>query len=147
MRLGIWTLSTLHCSMLGAVYLNVTPYLNFFFVPKDEKTKVAMGKDLLDLSASIIERLAMVRLDEPYKRTAKGKTFVFWILRELGHPGLWAVAWQVRHSVLLPTLGNVARLGDAEWCRVMVEGGAAVDAKDSEGNTAQPKGRGGRARA
>ena len=80
----------------------------------------------------------MVRLDEPYAsdHAARGKTFVFWILRELGHPGLSAAAWDARHSVLKPTLPNVARLGDTEWCRVMVEGGAAVDAKDHRGMTA-----------
>ena len=98
-----------------------------------------MGKDLLNLSASTIERLAMVRLDEPiagYPRYRPPKTFVFWILRASGHRGLHTVAWEARHSVLLPTLHNVARVGDADWCRVIVEGGAAVDAKDSEGKTA-----------
>ena len=88
-----------------------------------------MGLSLLSLSASTIEQLAKVRLDEPiagYSRHAPRKTSVFWILRELGHPGLSAAAWQARHSVLKPTLGNVALLGDAEWCRVMVEGGADV---------------------
>ena len=97
-----------------------------------------MPLDLLSLSASTIERLAMVRLDEPYAydHAARGKRFVFWVLRELGHPGLSAAAWDARHSVLKPTLPNVARLGDTEWCRIMVEGGAAVDAKDHRGTTA-----------
>ena len=94
-----------------------------------------MPLDLLSLSASTIERLAMVRLDEPYTYDL-GRTFVFWILRELGHPGLSAAAWDARHSVLKPTLPNVAQLGDAEWCRVMVEGGAAVDAQSRLGMTA-----------
>ena len=92
-----------------------------------------MGLDLLSLSAVTIERLAMVRLDEEiagFNDGAPPKTFVFWILRGSGHRGLHNVAWEARHSVLLPTLHNVARLGDADWCRVMVEGGADVDAED-----------------
>ena len=81
----------------------------------------------------------MVRLDEEiawFDEYAPPKTFVFWILRESGHRGLHNVAWGARHSVLLPTLQNVARLGDAEWCRVMVEGGADVDTEDDDGWTA-----------
>ena len=84
----------------------------------------------------------MVRLDAPIAgfdeddEDAPPKTFVFWILRASGHRGLHTVAWEARHSVLLPTLHNVARLGDAEWCRVMVEGGADVDAKDGNHVTA-----------
>ena len=72
----------------------------------------------------------MVRLDEPiagYSTYPSPKTFVFWILRGSGHRGLHTVAWDARHSVLKPTLFNVAKMGDAEWCRVMVEGGADVD--------------------
>ena len=72
----------------------------------------------------------MVRLDAQiagYPIDQPRKTFVFWILRESGHRGLHTVAWEARHSVLLPTLQNVAMMGDAEWCRVMVDGGAAVD--------------------
>ena len=98
-----------------------------------------MPRDLLSLSASTIERLAMVRLDEPIAgdpRFRPRKTFVFWVLRELGHPGLSAAAWDARHSVLKATLPNVARYGDTEWCRVMVEGRAAVDENDRRGNTA-----------
>ena len=41
-----------------------------------------------------------------------------------------------RHSELKATLPNVARLDDTDWCRIMVEGGAAVDAKDRRGKTA-----------
>ena len=55
------------------------------------------------------------------------KTYVFWILRRLGHRGLYAAAWDARHSVVKPTLRNVAILGDAEWCHVMLEGGADVE--------------------
>ena len=93
----------------------------------------------MSLSAVTIERLAMVRLDEEiagFNDGAPPKTFVFWILRGSGHRGLHNVAWEARHSVLLPTLQNVARLGDAEWCRVMVEGGADVDAENDDGLTA-----------
>mgnify|MGYP003684220429 CR=1 FL=1 len=93
----------------------------------------------MSLSAQTIERLAMVRLDAPiagFDERAPPKTFVFWILRASGHRGLHTVAWEARHSVLLPTLHNVARFGDAEWCGVMVEGGADVDAKDDNGETA-----------
>ena len=93
----------------------------------------------MDLPIGVVERLAMVRLDEPiagYPLNRPRKTFVFWILRASGHRGLHIVAWEARHSVLLPTLQNVARLGDAEWCRVMVEGGADVDAEDDYGLTA-----------
>ena len=84
----------------------------------------------------------MVRLDAPIAgfdeddEDAPPKTFVFWILRASGHRGLHTVAWEARHSVLLPTLHNVARLGDAEWCRVMVERGAVVDAEADYGFTA-----------
>ena len=81
----------------------------------------------------------MVRLDEPiaaYGTYQKRKTFVFWILRGSGHRGLHNVSWEARHSVLKPTLPNVAKMGDAEWCRVMVEGGAAVDGLDHDGRTA-----------
>ena len=98
-----------------------------------------MGLDLLSLSAGTIERLAMVRLDAPiagFSWHAPPKTFVFWALRSSGNRGLHNVAWEARHSVLLPTLHNAARLGDAEWCRVMVEGGADMDAKDDRGWTA-----------
>ena len=108
------------------------------YIHKSRDKSEQMPRDLLSLSASTIERLAMVRLDEPYANdhAARGKTFVFWVLRELGHPGLSAAAWDARHSVLKPTLPNVARFGDTEWCRVMVEGGAAVDENDRRGDTA-----------
>ena len=49
----------------------------------------------------------MVRLDAPiagFNEEAPPKTFVFWILRASGHRGLHTVAWEARHSVLLPTL-------------------------------------------
>ena len=94
---------------------------------------------MLSLSAQTIERLAMVRLDAPiagFNRRAPPKTYVFWILRASGHRGLHTAAWGARHSVLRRTLQNVARLGDAEWCRVMVERGADVDARDDDGLTA-----------
>ena len=98
-----------------------------------------MGLDFLDLPTGVVERLGMVRLDEPiarYSTHKPRKTFVFWILRESGDRGLYTVAWEARHSVLRPTLGNVATMGDAEWCRVLVEGGAAVDGLDHNGRTA-----------
>ena len=110
------------------------------FTPWSKVSKIRkMGLDLLSLSAQTIERLAMVRLDEEiagFDEGAPPKTFVFWILRASGHRGLHNAAWGARHSVLLPTLHNVARLGDAEWCGVMVEGGADVDAEDDYGWTA-----------
>ena len=98
-----------------------------------------MPLDLLDLPVPVIEQLARVRLDEPisgFMQTAPRKTFVFWILRELGHPGLYATAWYARHSVLNPTLPNLAWMGDAEWCRVLLEGGADVEAEGRGGNRA-----------
>ena len=97
-----------------------------------------MPLDPLDLPAGVIEQLAKVRLDAPiaghpfYPR----KTYVFWILRELGHPGLYAAAWNARHSVAKPTLPGVAALGDAEWCRYMLEGGADVEGKNWFGRRA-----------
>ena len=90
------------------------------------------------MSCSTIEQLAKVRLDEPIDGYADGappKFSVFWLLRESGHRGLCRVAWGARHSVLKPTMQNVARLGDAEWCRAMVEGGADVDAVGGDGTT------------
>ena len=98
-----------------------------------------MGLDFLDLPTGVVERLAMVRLDEQivgYPINRPRKTFVFWILRRSGHRGLYTVAWEARHSVLKPTLPNVAKMGDAEWCGVMVEGGAAVDGLNHAGRTA-----------
>ena len=97
-----------------------------------------MPLDLLDLPTGVIEQLAKVRLDAHIAGylTFKPKTYVFWILRRLGHPGLYAAAWDARHSVLKPTLRNVALLGDAEWCRVMLEGGADVEGKDGYGRRA-----------
>ena len=94
-----------------------------------------MPLDLLDLPTGVIEQLAKVRLDAPIAEdsTRRRKTYVFWILRKIGHPGLYAAAWDARHSVVKPTLHNVARLGDAEWCRVMLEGGADVEGKDGSG--------------
>ena len=97
-----------------------------------------MPLDLLSLSMGTIERLAMVRLDEPIAELSSRapKTAVFWILREVGHRGVSLGAWGARHSALEPTLRNAAILGDAEWCRVMVEGGAAVSGHDLNGRTA-----------
>ena len=106
--------------------------------PRIYKTE-HMGLDFLDLPTGVVERLAMVRLDERiagYPIDRPRKTFVFWILRESGHRGLHTVAWEARHSVLLPTLQNVAKMGDAEWCRVMGQGGAAVDGLNNDGRTA-----------
>ena len=93
---------------------------------------------LLDLPMSIIEQLAKVRLDEPmnwYPKYAPQKKAVFWILREIGHPGLFVAAWTSRHSVLRPTLGNLAQLGDAEWCRLIVKQGADVEERFGNGQT------------
>ena len=94
-----------------------------------------MPLDLLDLPTGVIEQLAKVRLDAPIAEVSyyEPKMYVFWILREIGHPGLYSAAWDARHSVLKPTLPNVARLGDAEWCRVMLEGGADVEGTDRYG--------------
>ena len=92
-----------------------------------------MPLDLLDLPTGVIEQLAKVRLDAPIAAEDSAKTYVFWILRRLGHRGLYAAAWDARHSVLKPTLRNVAILGDAEWCRVMLEGGADVEGKNRHG--------------
>ena len=74
-----------------------------------------MGLDFLNLPTGVVERLAMVRLDDPiavygYMRP---KTYVFWTLRALGHRGVSLAAFDARHSVLRPTLPNVAMLGDA----------------------------------
>ena len=91
-----------------------------------------MPHDLLDLPTGVIEQLAKVRLDAPIAAHRR-KTYVFWILRRLGHRGLYAAAWDARHSVVKPTLPNVAVLGDAEWCRVMLEGGADVKGRDRHG--------------
>ena len=98
-----------------------------------------MPLDLLDLPTGVIEQLAKVRLDAPIAGSlyyGRPKTYVFWILRRLGHRGLYAAAWDARHSVLKPTLDNVAILGDAEWCRVMLEGGADVEGEDRHGRCA-----------
>ena len=94
-----------------------------------------MPLDLLDLPTRVIEQLAKVRLDAQIAdhNSSRRKTYVFWILRRLGHRGLYAAAWDARHSVLKPTLPNVATLGDAEWCRVMLEGGADVEDEDGYG--------------
>ena len=95
-----------------------------------------MPLDLLDLPTGVIEQLAKVRLDAPIAEDSifyKPKTYVFWILRKIGHRGLSAAAWDARHSVVKPTLDNVAILGDAEWCRVMLEGGADVEGTDRNG--------------
>ena len=94
-----------------------------------------MPLDLLDLPTGVIEQLAKVRLDVPIAldSTYEPKTYVFWILREIGHRGLYAAAWDARHSVVKPTLVNVAHLGDTEWCRVMLEHGADADGKDMDG--------------
>ena len=97
-----------------------------------------MPLDLLNLPTGVIEQLAKVRLDariagEPSYRP---KTYVFWILRRLGHRGLYAASWDARHSVVKPTLPNVAILGDAEWCRVMLEGGADVEGEGRIGRRA-----------
>ena len=94
-----------------------------------------MPLDLLDLPTGVIEQLAKVRLDAQItgEPSHKPKTYVFWILRRLGHRGLYAAAWDARHSVLKPTLHNVATLGDAEWCRVMLEGGADLEGEDRFG--------------
>ena len=80
----------------------------------------------LDLPAPVIEQLAKVRLDECiayYSELSKDecpKRFCFWVLRDLGHRGVYAAAWGARHSVLPDELYSVARLGDAEWCRVIL---------------------------
>ena len=97
-----------------------------------------MPLDLLDLPTGVIEQLAKVRLNAPIAGPLfnKPKTYVFWILRRLGHRGLYAAAWDARHSVVKPTLSNVAVLGDAGWCRVMLEGGADVEGKDWDGRRA-----------
>jgi hypothetical protein len=127
-------LSTLTCNTLLTSHVNPTSKL--FFVLKEDNTKVAMGKDLLNLSASTIERLAMVRLDERiagYSWRGHPKTYVFWTLRALGHRGVSLAAFDARHSVLRPTLQNVAGFGDAGWCHVMLEGGADVEAADQDG--------------
>ena len=98
-----------------------------------------MGLDFLDLPTSVVERLAMVRLDEPiagYETWGHLKTYVFWKLRELGHRGVSLAAFEARHSVLRPTLRNVAVLGDAGWCRVILKGGADVEAANQYGHRA-----------
>ena len=86
-----------------------------------------MPLDLLNLPTGAIEQLAKMRLDAPiagHHSEAPRKPY------ELGHRGLYAAAWDTRHSVVKPTLHNVAALGDAEWCRVMLEGGADVEGKN-----------------
>ena len=97
-----------------------------------------MPLDLLDLPTGVIEQLAKVRLDADIAGDSvyRRKTYVFWILRRLGHRGLYAAAWDARHSVVKPTLPSVAVLGDAEWCRVMLEGGADVEGMDWTGRRA-----------
>ena len=37
-----------------------------------------------------------------------------------------AAAWATRHSVVTPDLANAAKLGDTEWCRVLLDAGADV---------------------
>ena len=89
--------------------------------------------DLLSLPPAVIEQIARVRLDTPIVGSFPGlprKTYAFWILLGIGHPGLKAAAWDARHSVVRPTLRNVALLGDEEWCHVMLAGGADVEAVD-----------------
>ena len=89
-----------------------------------------MGQlDLLDLPPSIIERIALVRLDTPDATATLGehggvgsKRFAFWPLRAVCHPGLSAAAWNSRHYVLKPSAENVARFGDTEWCRILLVG-------------------------
>ena len=97
-----------------------------------------MGLDFLDLPTGVVEQLAKVRLDTPiegYSERAPRKTYVFWKLLELGHRGVSLAAFDARHSVLRPTLRNVAGLGDTEWCRVMLEHVADVNAADGGGVT------------
>ena len=85
--------------------------------------------DLLDLPQPVIEQIAKVRIDKPfywYMEDAPKKRYAFWVLRRL----CWATrlaAWPARHAVVKAELGNVARLGDAEWCRVLLDAGASVN--------------------
>ena len=56
--------------------------------------------NFLDLPAPVIEQLAKVRLDEDihyydeYSQRFRPKRFCFWVLRDLGHPGVHAAAWE-----------------------------------------------------
>ena len=92
--------------------------------------------DLLDLPAPVIEQIAKVRLDENIdyyheeSKELRPKRFCFWVLREVGHRGVHAAAWEARHAVVRPDLKNVAVLGDTEWCRVLLDAGADVHAED-----------------
>ena len=91
---------------------------------------------LLDLPAPVIEQIAKVRLDERidyYVLMSKErcpKHYCFWVLRDLGHRGVHAAAWGARHSVVKADLWNVAKLGDTEWCRVLLASGADVHERD-----------------
>ena len=95
--------------------------VGLFSITLSQKSQVEMP-ELLSLPAHVIEQLAKVRLDEPidyYTRDSRethSKSYCFWVLRDLGHSGLYAAAWEARHAVVKGTLRNVARLGDAEWC-------------------------------
>ena len=56
--------------------------------------------DFLDLPAPVIEQIAKVRLDEGIDFEEEcPKRFCFWVLREVGHRGVYAAAWEARHSV------------------------------------------------
>ena len=97
---------------------------------------------LLDLPASVIEQIAKVQLDEGIdyiwgSRDDLPKFYCFWVLREVGHRGVHAAAWEARHSVVRADLRSTATLGDLEWTRVILARGehsqldkdmAAVDA-------------------
>ena len=101
---------------------------------------------LLDLAAPVIEQLAKVRLDEPIKCVYmnRPKHYCFWVLREVGHRGLAAAAWQARHAVVDNHIVSAVQLGDTEWCRVMLEQneysaeemGCALWVAASQGHTA-----------
>ena len=96
---------------------------------------------LLDLPAAVIERLALVALDEPvWVGCVRGdagfyaridieerecrKRHVFWVLRNLSNRGIAAAAWGARHLVVRANVRSVAALGDAEWLRVLLRDGA-----------------------
>ena len=78
----------------------------------------------LDLPAAIVEQIAKVKLDHdiwPIRFIYRPKTYAFWILRELNHTGIASAVFQARHYTVAPKLENVARIGDLEWCHVLLD--------------------------
>ena len=85
-----------------------------------------MGLDLLSLSPSTIERIAMVALDEPEWVGTEGnfwergrKRYCLFKLRLLGHRGIFHAAHQARHHVVRANYFSAALIGDLDWARLL----------------------------